>query len=65
MKIRLKKGVSATDIPTISGVHKRVSSAFRDNDVIDFTESMPKGLTEYVEEVSTPNKNKNKEKGDK
>ena len=47
MKIRLKKGVSATDIPAISGVHKRVSSAFRDND------------------VSTPNKNKNKEKGDK
>ena len=65
MKIRLKKGVSATDIPAISGVHKRVSSAFRDNDVIDFTESMPKGLDEYVEEVSTPNKNKNKEKGDK
>ena len=65
MKIRLKKGVSATDIPAISGVYKRVSSAFMDNNVIDFTESMPKGLAEYVEEVSTPNKNKNKEKGDK
>ena len=71
MKIKLKEGVSASDIPRVSGVHKMISSMLANNDAADVGESLAQltnwGLGEYVEEVSAPKKEKEtkKYKGDK
>ena len=69
MKIKLKEGVSVSDIPKFSGVYKRMSSMLRDNSVVEFDEGLPKGWENYVEGVNAPNKEKIKEpkkyKGDK
>ena len=65
MKIKLKEGVSASDIPRFSGVYKRMSSMLSSKNVTDFNEELPKGWEEYVEEVNTPKKETNKKKGDK
>ena len=69
MKIKLKEGVSASDIPRFSGVYKRMSSMLSSNSVVEFDEGLPKGWDSYVEEVNAPNKEKTKEtkkyKGDK
>ena len=71
MKIKLKEGVSASDIPRVSGVHKMVSSILANNNIADVEESLSQltnwGLDEYVEEVSSPKKEKEtkKNKGDK
>ena len=69
MKIKLKDGVSASDIPKFSGVYKRMASMLSSNSVVEFDEGLPKGWDSYVEEVNTPNKEKIKEtkkyKGDK
>ena len=69
MKIKLKEGVSASDIPRFSGVYKRMSSMLRNNSVAELNEGLPKGWESYVEEVNAPNKEKIKEtkkyKGDK
>ena len=65
MKIKLKEGVSASDIPRLSGVYKRMSSMLRDNSVVEFNEGLPKGWDSYVEEVNAPDKKTKKKKGDK
>ena len=67
MKIKLKEGVSASDIPRFSGVYKRMSSMLRGNSVAEFNEGLPKGWESYVEEVNAPKKEKEtkKNKGDK
>ena len=65
MKIKLKDGVSASDIPRFSGVYKRMASMLSNNSVVEFEEVLPKGWEEYVEEVNTPKKETNKKKGDK
>ena len=71
MKIKLKKGVSASDIPRISGVHKMISSILSANNTADIEESFSQlvnwGLGNYFEEVSSPGKEKaiKKNKGDK
>ena len=69
MKIKLKEGVSASDIPRFSGVYKRMSSMLASKSVVEFDEGLPKGWDSYVEEVNAPNKEKTKEtkkyKGDK
>ena len=65
MKIKLKEGVSASDVPRFSGVYKRMASMLRDNSVIEFDEALPKGWDNYAEEVNTPKKETNKYKGDK
>ena len=71
MKIKLKEGVSASDIPRISGIHKMIASILTANSAADVEESLPQlinwGLDEYVEEVSSPKKEKEtkKNKGDK
>ena len=61
MKIKLKEGVSASDIPRFSGVYKRMSSMLSGKKVVDFDEGLPKGWDSYVEEVNAPNKEKIKE----
>ena len=69
MKIKLKEGVSASDIPRVSGVHKMISSILANNSIADVEESLSQlanwGLDEYVEEVSSPKKETKKNKGDK
>ena len=66
MKIKLKEGVSASDIPRFSGVYKRMSSILADNSVAEFNEELPKGWENYIEEIDTPNKKETKKKkGDK
>ena len=66
MKIKLKEGVSASDIPRFSGVYKRMSSMLSSKNVVDFDEGLPKGWDSYVEEVNAPNKKETKKyKGDK
>ena len=66
MKIKLKEGVSASDIPRFSGVYKRMSSMLRSNSVVEFNEGLPKGWDSYVEEVNIPSKKETKKnKGDK
>ena len=68
MKIKLKEGVSASDIPRFSGVYKRMSSILSSNGVAEFDEELPKGWESYVEEVNAPNKKEKetkKYKGDK
>jgi len=71
MKIKLKEGVSASDIPRVSGVHKMISSMLANNDEADVGESLAQltnwGLGKYVEEVMAPKKEKEtkKYKGDK
>ena len=69
MKIKLKEGVSASDIPRFSGVYKRMASMLSNNSVAEFDEELPKGWENYAEEVNAPNKEKIKEikkyKGDK
>ena len=65
MKIKLKDGVAASDIPRFSGVYKRMASMLSNNSVVEFEEVLPKGWEEYVEEVNTPKKETNKKKGDK
>ena len=69
MKIKLKEGVSASDIPRFSGVYKRMTSMLSSKNVVDFDEVLPKGWEGYVEEVNAPNNKKEKEikkeKGDK
>lgn len=52
MKVRLKEGVSLSDVPRISGVHKRVISAFTNKEKTMELDVMPKGLDEFVEEAS-------------
>ena len=65
MKIKLKEGVSASDIPRFSGVYKRMSSMLSSKNVVDFDEVLPKGWDSYVEEVNAPKKETKKNKGDK
>ena len=66
MKIKLKEGVSASDIPRFSGVYKRMASMLSNNSVVAFDEGLPKGWEKYVEEVNSPTKKAtNKYKGDK
>ena len=69
MKIKLKEGVSASDIPKVSGVHKMISSMLASNTIADVEESLSQlnnwGLDEYVEEVSSPKRETKKNKGDK
>ena len=69
MKIKLKQGVSASDIPKVSGVHKMISSMLENNNIADVEESLSQltnwGLDKYVEEVSSPKKETKKYKGDK
>ena len=70
MKIKLKEGISASDIPKVSGVHKVISSILSNNSVADVEESFSQlanwGLDEYIEEVGSPEKKEvKKDKGDK
>ena len=67
MKIKLKEGVSASDIPRFSGVYKRMSSMLSSKNVVEFDEGLPKGWDSYVEEINAPKKEKEtkKNKGDK
>ena len=66
MKIKLKEGVSASDIPRFSGVYKRMASMLEVNSVVEFNYGLPKGWESYIEEVNSPNKKEaNKSKGDK
>ena len=66
MKIKLKEGVSASDVPRFSGVYKRMASMLSNNSVAEFDEELPKGWEKYVEEVNSPAKKEtNKNKGDK
>ena len=66
MKIKLKDGVSASDIPRFSGVYKRIASMLSNNSVAEFDEELPKGWENYAEEVNSPAKKEtNKNKGDK
>ena len=66
MKIKLKEGVSASDVPRFSGVYKRMASMLSNNSVVEFDEGLPKGWDNYVEEVNSPAKKEtNKNKGDK
>ena len=52
MKIKLKEGVSASDIPRFSGVYKRMASMLSNNSVVEFNEGLPKGWDSYAEEVN-------------
>ena len=69
MKIKLKEGVSASDIPRVSGIHKTISSILENNNIASIEEPSSQltnwGLDEYVEEVSSPKKETKKNKGDK
>ena len=66
MKIKLKDGVSASDIPRFSGVYKRMASMLSNNSVVEFNEGLPKGWDNYAEEVNSPAKKEtNKNNGDK
>ena len=66
MKIKLKEGVSASEIPRFSGVYKRMASMLAGNSIVDFNEGLPKGWESYIEEVNAPNKKETKKnKGDK
>ena len=66
MKIKLKEGVSSSDIPRFSGVYKRIASMLSNNSVEEFNEGLPKGWENYIEEVNTPKAQESKKvKGDK
>ena len=69
MKIKLKEGVSASDIPRVSGIHKTISSILENNNIASIEEPSSQltnwWLDEYVEEVSSPKKETKKNKGDK
>ena len=66
MKIKLKEGVSASDVPRFSGVYKRMASMLSNNNIVEFNEGLPKGWENYAEEVNSPTKKEtNKNKGDK
>tara|TARA_Y100001963_G_C6754616_1_gene436102 strand:- start:867 stop:1067 length:201 start_codon:yes stop_codon:yes gene_type:complete len=66
MKIKLKEGISTSDIPRFSGAYKRMASMLVVNSVVEFDEGLPKGWENYVEEVNAPNKKETKKnKGDK
>ena len=65
MKIKLKEGVSASDVPRFSGVYKRMASMLSNNSVAEFDEELPKGWENYAEEVITSNNENKKKKGDK
>jgi len=56
MKVKLKKGVSLSDIPRISGIHKRVIAAFTNKEKTIEIEVMPKGLDKFVEEAHSVTK---------
>ena len=53
MKYKLKNGVEASDIPGYSAIAKQLSSALATNSSTEM-QDLPKGLLEYVEEVSSP-----------
>ena len=53
MKYKLKNGVEASDIPGYSAIAKRLSGELATKASVE-VESLPKGLLEYVEEVSSP-----------
>ena len=38
MKIKLKEGVSASDIPRVSGIHKTISSILENNNIASIEE---------------------------
>ena len=66
MKIKLKEGVSASDVPRFSGVYKRIASMLSNNSVAEFNEGLPKGWENYIEEVNAPKTQESKKvKGDK
>ena len=67
MKIKLKEGVSASDIPRFSGAYKKMSSMLSNSSIVEFDQVLPKGWDSYVEEVNAPKKEKEtkKNKGDK
>ena len=52
MKYKLKSGVEASDIPSFSAIAKQLSSALAVNPSAE-VEDLPKGLLEYVEEVTS------------
>lgn len=60
MKVRLKEGVSVSDVPRISGVHKRVIAAFTNKEKTIEIDVMPKGLADFIEEASPVVKTKPK-----
>ena len=66
MKIKLKDGISASDIPRFSGVYKKMASMLEGNSVVEFNYGLPKGWESYIEEVNSPSKKEtNKSNGDK
>ena len=60
MKVQLKQGVSQSDIPRISGIHKSLIFALASGKKVVELEVLPKGLDKFVEPV--PSKEK-KQKG--
>ena len=58
MKVKLKEGVSASDIPRIGGIAKRIIVAFTNKEKTVEIDAMPKGMDKFVEEVSPVSKNK-------
>ena len=64
MKIKLKEGVSPSDIPIFSGAYKMLKSMITSQDVVTFKDPMPKGWEKFFEEITTPS-SKSKLKGDK
>ena len=66
MKIKLKEGVSASDIPRFSKAYKIMASMLRNNNIVEFEEVLPKGWDNYAEKVNAPSKKETKKnKGDK
>ncbi len=58
MKVQLKEGVSASDIPRIGGIAKRIIVAFANKEKTVEIDAMPKGMDQFIEEVSPVSKNK-------
>jgi hypothetical protein len=64
MKIMLKKGVSASDLPKVSSACKGIANMFMDNDVIE-VDVIPGKMLNYVEEASSSKASSKNKKGDK
>ena len=64
MKIKLKEGVSVSDIPKVSAACKGIASMFLDSDVIEVS-VVPGKMLNYIEEVTSSKSSSKNKKGDK
>tara|TARA_Y100001973_G_C5156358_1_gene310977 strand:- start:58 stop:252 length:195 start_codon:yes stop_codon:yes gene_type:complete len=64
MKIKLKEGVSVSDLPKVSSDCKGIANMFGDNDIIE-VDVVPGKILNYVEEITSNKSSSKNKKGDK